>query len=108
MRASHESGPPGGVWAPSFDGYVEGPGRDVIALPMDRLLRRTELERLRSADTLLLGATTYTGLKGYWPAVAETSEVSIAVIANPDVADLLPDRPAQQRDPEGRRFRLRH
>jgi hypothetical protein len=47
------------------------------------------LERLRSADTLLLGATTYTGLKGYWPAVAETSEVSITVIANPDVADLL-------------------
>jgi hypothetical protein len=52
------------------------------------------LNRLRSADTLLLGATTYTGLKGYWPAVAETSEVSITevsitVIANPDVADLL-------------------
>jgi dihydrofolate reductase len=48
----------------------------------------SNLERLRAADTLLLGATTYTGLKGYWPAVAANPEVSPAVAANPDVADI--------------------
>ena len=49
-----------------------------MALPMDGFFDEHNLERLRAADTLLLGATTYTGLKGYWPAVA----------ANPGVADI--------------------
>jgi len=62
----------------SLDGYFEGPGGDVMALPMDGFFDEHNLERLRAADTLLLGATTYAGLKGYWPAVA----------ANPDVAEL--------------------
>ena len=62
----------------SLDGYFEGPGRNVMALPMDGFFDEHNLERLRAADTLLLGATTYTGLKGYWPAVA----------ANPEVADI--------------------
>ena len=72
----------------SLDGYFEGPGKNVMALPMDGFFDEHNLERLRAADTLLLGATTYTGLKGYWPAVAESPEVSPAVAANPDVADL--------------------
>jgi dihydrofolate reductase len=55
---------------------------------MDGFFDEHNLERLRAADTLLLGATTYTGLKGYWPAVAENPEVSPAVAANPEVADL--------------------
>jgi dihydrofolate reductase len=62
----------------SLDGYVEGPGGNVMVLPMDDFFDEHNLERLRAADTLLLGATTYTGLKGYWPAVAN----------NPEVADL--------------------
>lgn len=37
---------------------------------------------------MLLGATTYMGLKGYWRAVADDPGVSPAVAANPDVADL--------------------
>jgi hypothetical protein len=45
----------------SLDGYVEGPGRNVMVLPMDDFVDDHNLERLRAADTLLLGATTYTG-----------------------------------------------
>jgi hypothetical protein len=60
-----------------------------MALPIDRLLRRAEprapAERRHAAAR---GDDVY-GVKGYWPAVAETSEVSITVIANPDVADFL-------------------
>jgi dihydrofolate reductase len=72
----------------SLDGHVEGPGGNVMALPMDDFFDRHNLERLRAADTLLLGATTYLGLKGYWPAVAADPTASPAVAANPDVADL--------------------
>jgi dihydrofolate reductase len=72
----------------SLDGYFEGPGRNVMALPMDGFFDEHRLERLRAADTLLLGATTYVGLKGYWPAVAANPEVSPAVTANPGVADI--------------------
>lgn len=72
----------------SLDGYFEGPGGNVMALPMDGFFDEHNLERLRAADTLLLGATTYLGLKGYWPAVAENPGVSPAVASNPDVADL--------------------
>ena len=72
----------------SLDGYYEGPGRNVMVLSMDGFFDEHNLERLRAADTLLLGATTYTGLKGFWPAVAEDPGVSPAVANNPDVADL--------------------
>jgi dihydrofolate reductase len=72
----------------SLDGYVEGPGNDVMVLPMDDFFDAHNLERLRTADTLLLGATTYTGLKGYWPAVAKNPAVSPAVAANPGVAEV--------------------
>jgi dihydrofolate reductase len=72
----------------SLDGYVEGPGGNVMVLPMDGFFDEYNLERLRAADTLLLGATTYVGLKGYWPAVADNPELSPAVADNPGVADL--------------------
>jgi dihydrofolate reductase len=72
----------------SLDGYFEGPGGNVMALPMDGFFDEHNLERLRAADTLLLGATTYMGLKGYWPVVAANPGVSPAVAANPDLAGL--------------------
>ena len=72
----------------SLDGYFEGPGGNVMALPMDGFFDEHNLERLRAADTLLLGAKTYRALKGYWPAVAENPEASPAVAANPELADL--------------------
>jgi len=62
----------------SLDGYYEGPGKDVMALfdyrlsyPVDESFDTYNAERLRAADTLLLGRTSYDGFKGYWPPVAE-------------------------------------
>jgi dihydrofolate reductase len=54
----------------SLDGYVAGPGDDLMALPLDPAFDAYNLERLRAADTLLLGRTTYDGFKGFWPSVA--------------------------------------
>ena len=72
----------------SLDGYFEGPGGNVMALPMDGFFDEHNLERLRAADTLLLGARTYMGFKAYWPAVADNPGLSPAVANNPEVADL--------------------
>jgi dihydrofolate reductase len=51
----------------SLDGYVAGPGGDVMAMPMDHAFDQSNAEHLRAADTLLLGATTYRGFLGFWP-----------------------------------------
>ncbi len=72
----------------SLDGFVAGPGGDVMALPMDAFFDEHNLERQRSADTLLLGRTTYLGLKGYWPAIAEDPTRSPAVQLDPSTAEL--------------------
>jgi dihydrofolate reductase len=63
----------------SLDGYYEGPGKNVMDLfdyrrevyPMDESFDAYNAERLRAADTLLLGRTTYDGFKGFWPPVAD-------------------------------------
>src|SRR5918992_4575332 len=55
----------------SLDGYFEGPGGDVMALPMDHTFSEHNVERLRSAGTLLLGRRTYEGFLSYWPPVAD-------------------------------------
>jgi len=55
----------------SIDGYYEGPGGNVMALPMDDSFDRYCAERLEAAETLLLGATTFRGFSGFWPPVAE-------------------------------------
>jgi dihydrofolate reductase len=55
----------------SLDGYYEGPGKNVMVLPMDEAFDAYNAERLRAADTLLLGRTTYEGFKGFWPSVAD-------------------------------------
>jgi dihydrofolate reductase len=61
----------------SLDGYYEGPGKNVMALfdyrwnyPMDESFDAYNAERLRAADTLLLGRVTDEGFKGFWPSVA--------------------------------------
>jgi dihydrofolate reductase len=61
------------------DGYYEGPGQNVMVLfdyrweiyPMDESFDAYNAERLRAADTLLLGRVSYEGFKGYWPPVAD-------------------------------------
>jgi dihydrofolate reductase len=55
----------------SLDGYYTGPGNNVMVLPMDEAFDAYNAERLRAADTLLLGRTTYEGFKGFWPSVAD-------------------------------------
>jgi dihydrofolate reductase len=55
----------------SLDGYYEGPGRNVMVLPLDEAFDAYNAERLRAADTLLLGRTSYDGFKGFWPSVAD-------------------------------------
>lgn len=63
----------------SLDGYCEGPGKNVMSLfeyrfktySTDESFSVYNAERLRAADTLLLGRTSYEGFKSYWPSVAE-------------------------------------
>src|SRR5919106_864645 len=55
----------------SLDGFYEGPGKDVMALPFDDAFDEYNAERLRAADTLLLGRTSFEGCKSYWPPVAD-------------------------------------
>ena len=63
----------------SLDGYFEGPRKDVMALfsyrreayPKDESFDAYNAERLRAADTLLLGRVSFETFKGYWPPVAD-------------------------------------
>jgi dihydrofolate reductase len=55
----------------SIDGYYEGPGGNVMALPMDASFNAYNAERLRAAGTLLLGANTFRGFSSYWPPVKD-------------------------------------
>ena len=66
----------------SLDGYYEGPGRDVMALNMDEAFDAYNLERIRHADTVLLGRTSFDGFSSYWPGVADAP-------ADPDNRALL-------------------
>lgn len=59
----------------SLDGYYEGPGGDVMALPFDEGFDEYNAERLRAADTLLFGRMSYEGFKGYWPPIADNPDV---------------------------------
>jgi dihydrofolate reductase len=60
----------------SLDGCYEGPGGNVMALPMDHSFDAHNAERLRAADTLLLGRKTYDLFRGFWPAMADNPEAS--------------------------------
>jgi dihydrofolate reductase len=65
--------------AMSLDGYYEGPGKNVMVLfdyrwevyPTDESFDAYNAERLRAADTLLLGRVSYDGFRGFWPSVAD-------------------------------------
>jgi len=71
--------------ATSLDGYYEGPSRDVMALfeyrrevyPTDESFDAYNAERLRAADTLLLGRASYEGFKNFWPPVAEDEGATV-------------------------------
>ena len=55
----------------SLDGYYEGPGGNVMVLPMGGVFDAYNAERLRAADTLLLGRRSFEGFESYWPSVAD-------------------------------------
>jgi dihydrofolate reductase len=60
----------------SLDGYYTGPDDNVMVLEMDQAFDEYNAERLRAADTLLLGRTTYDGFKSFWPGVADDPKFS--------------------------------
>lgn len=62
----------------SLDGFVEGPGGNVMALPMDSSFDAYCLERLGTADTLLLGRRTFDMFRGFWPAVVDAPQATEA------------------------------
>src|SRR5213080_4617094 len=55
----------------SLDGYYTGLGNNIMVLPMDTAFDAYNAERLRAADTLLLGRATLEGFKSFWPSVAQ-------------------------------------
>jgi dihydrofolate reductase len=64
----------------SIDGYTEGAGGDVMAMPMDAAFSGHNVERVRAAGRLLFGGTGYRGMLQYWPAMAHDPD------AHPDDA----------------------
>jgi dihydrofolate reductase len=61
----------------SLDGQYEGPGGNVMALPMDQAFDAHNAERLRAADVLLLGRRTFQMFQGFWPQVAGDPAASV-------------------------------
>ena len=55
----------------SLDGYFSGPDGNVMVMPFDHGFSNYNAERLRAADTLLLGRKSYEGFRSYWPAIAD-------------------------------------
>jgi dihydrofolate reductase len=55
----------------TLDGYAAGEGGNVFAMPIDLGFDRYNLERMRAADTMLFGATSFLGARNYWPPRAD-------------------------------------
>jgi dihydrofolate reductase len=55
----------------SVDGFYSGPNDDVMAMPFDTTFSDYNLERLRAADTLLLGRRSFEWFRDYWPRIAD-------------------------------------
>ncbi|MFI9406050.1 dihydrofolate reductase family protein [Nocardia sp. NPDC052316] len=60
----------------SLDGCYEGPGGNVMAMPMDAAFDRYNLERITTADTVLLGGASYALFQSFWPNVAQDASAS--------------------------------
>ena len=60
----------------SLDGFYAGPGENVMVLPMDHRFDAYNTERIKTADTLLLGGTSYRMFSGFWPAMADDPKAS--------------------------------
>ena len=60
----------------SVDGYTEGPGGNVMAMPMDHAFDEHNAERMQAAGSLLLGGTTYRGFVGFWPGMVDNPDAT--------------------------------
>jgi dihydrofolate reductase len=60
----------------SVDGYTEGPGGNVMAMPMDHAFDEHNAERMQAAGSLLLGGTTYRGFVSFWPGMVDNPDVT--------------------------------
>ncbi len=60
----------------SLDGFFEGPNGDVMALPFDPWFDEYNLERVRTAGTLLVGRRTFQQLMAFWVRLAEDPSAS--------------------------------
>ncbi len=58
----------------SLDGYYEGPGGNVMALPMDEAFDLHNREHMEAAGTVLLGRVSFQGFSSYWPGIADAPE----------------------------------
>ena len=58
----------------SLDGHCAGPGGNLAGMPMDAAFDAHNLQRLRSAGTLLFGRTTFCMFRSFWPNVAPDDE----------------------------------
>ena len=53
----------------SVDGFYEGPGRNMLVLNMDESFDAYNLERIRTADVVLLGRASFELFSAYWPGI---------------------------------------
>lgn len=60
----------------SVDGYTEGAGADVMAMPMDAAFAQHNEDRARTASSFLFGATSYRGALTYWPQQVDNPDAS--------------------------------
>lgn len=60
----------------SLDGCYEGPGRNVMALPMDGVFDSYNLERMKTSDTVLLGHNSFQMFSGFWPSMEDNPNAS--------------------------------
>lgn len=58
----------------SLDGCYSGRADNIMAMPFDAGISDYNAERLRTADTLLLGRKTFEAFRGYWPAIADDAK----------------------------------
>jgi dihydrofolate reductase len=62
----------------SLDGYYAGPGENPMVLPMDHRFDSYNTTRIKAADTLLLGGTSYRMFSGFWPPMADDPKATPA------------------------------
>ena len=58
----------------SLDGFYEGEGGDFTVLEMDGAFDAYNLERIQSADAVLLGRRSFEMFSSYWPFIADAPD----------------------------------